>query len=60
MPKQAKERDEGGARPAAKRTREGSSQTDDEDDSTILELLPMTWWPFSIVVGLIITLKPRL
>ena len=36
MPKQDKE---GGARPATKRTREGSSQTDDEDDSTILDRL---------------------
>ncbi|XP_068749314.1 uncharacterized protein [Montipora capricornis] len=39
MPKPTKERNEGGARPAIKRTREGSSQTDDEADSTILERL---------------------
>ena len=32
MPKQDKERNEGGSRPATKRTRKGSSQTDDEDD----------------------------
>ena len=39
MPKQAEERNEGGARPATKRTRQGSSQTGDEDDSTILDRL---------------------
>ena len=37
--KPTKVRNEGGARPAIKRTREGSSQTDDEADSTILERL---------------------
>lgn len=39
MPKQTKERNEGGARLTTKRTREGSSQTDDEADPTILERL---------------------
>ena len=39
MPKQAKQRNEGGAKPLTKRTREGSSQTDDEDDTTIWDRL---------------------
>ena len=39
MPKQDKERNKGGARPATKRTREGSSQTDDEDYSILDRLI---------------------